>query len=134
MPAGCFQLFGEPPRHIGVHGRGRNKNGVASERLGDAVLAEQDGLRLRSIDDHADDDAGALGRFRRAFAAFAAGLEERASGGRRAVAADNIQPARLSDVAMPKPIEPSPITATGGFTISGISAFPRSFLVNLIPA
>src|SRR6187397_1299110 len=33
-------------------------------------------------------------------------------------------PARRSEVAMPKPIEPSPMTATRGFAVSGIAAFP----------
>ena len=33
------------------------------------------------------------------------------------------KPARLSEVAMPKPIEPSPMTATRGFLVSGIRRF-----------
>src|ERR1700730_5107432 len=37
------------------------------------------------------------------------------------------KPARLSEVAMPKPIEPSPMTATRGFgvMVSGMRHFPR---------
>ena len=40
VPAGCFQLFGEPPRDIRVHRRRRNKYGVLGECFGDALLAE----------------------------------------------------------------------------------------------
>src|SRR5215475_12025273 len=40
------------------------------------------------------------------------------------------KPARLSEVVMPKPIEPSPITATGGFSVAAIW---RS-LVSSLPA
>src|SRR5260370_29271338 len=38
------------------------------------------------------------------------------------------KPARRSEVAMPNPIEPSPITATLGFTDSGIRRSLRNFL------
>src|SRR5215471_577795 len=40
------------------------------------------------------------------------------------------KPARLSELAMPKPIEPSPITAIFGFPDSGMRQIPIGFLLH----
>ena len=115
MPAGGLQLLGEPARDVRVHGGGGDEHGVLGQRLGDAVLAEQDGLGLRGVDDHADHD---VGRLRAAsagvFAPWPPSATNRATASAETSQPVTSKPARRSEVAMPKPIEPRPITATRG--------------------
>ena len=77
--------------------------------------AEQDGFGLRGVDDDTDDDVGPLGRFRRRRRANTAVRDEPRDGVIRTSQPVTSNPARRSEVAMPKPIEPSPMTAMRGF-------------------
>ena len=89
MPAGRLQLLCQPPRDVGVHGRGGDEHRILGQRLGDAVLAEQNGFGLRGVDDHADDDVGRPGGLRRRPGALAAvGDEPRHRVGRDVAAGD----------------------------------------------
>ncbi len=75
--------------------------------------------------------SAAFRRLRRRFGAVAAVGHEPRHGIRRDVAAGDLEPARRSEVAMPNPIEPSPMTAMRGFADFGHAAIPRWFLVVL---
>ena len=97
---------------------------LLGKRFGDAVLAEQNGFGLGGVDDHADDDVGLFRRFRRRPGALAAIGHEPLTASAETSQPVTSNPARLSEVAMPKPIEPSPITAMRGFADAGHAAFP----------
>src|SRR5438874_41283 len=72
VPAGRLQLLGETSRHVWIHRSRRQEDAVLRHGFGDAILAEQDRLGLRGIDDDTDDDIGALGGFGRRLGADAA--------------------------------------------------------------
>ncbi len=86
-----FELFRQPARHVGVHGCGGDEYRVLCERLGDAVLAEQNGFGLRGVDDHADDDICLACGLRRGLCATSAFRDEPRHGIGRDVAAGDIK-------------------------------------------
>jgi hypothetical protein len=72
MPPRGLQLLGEPSSDIRVHGRRRDEHGILGQRLDDAFLAEQNGVGLGGIEDHADDNLGLVSCLRRRVSALAA--------------------------------------------------------------
>src|SRR5712664_280881 len=87
MPAAGFQLLGQPPRHVRIHGRGGDEHGILGQGFGNAVLAEQNGFGLRGVDDHADDNVGRLCGLRRCLGAAPAVSDKPGDGVSRDIAA-----------------------------------------------
>jgi hypothetical protein len=91
MAASCFELLGQTPRDIRIHGRGRNKDSALGQRFRDTARTKQNGLGLRGIDHHANDNVGILGGFRRCLGALAAIGDEAGDAVGRDVAAGHFK-------------------------------------------
>ncbi len=129
-PARGFEPRAKSARDLRVHGRGRDEHGALLQGLARAPGPEQHRLGLAALTTTEITTSRAFGRQRggpRHQPAFLAELLQRRGG--HVAAPPTSKPLRRSDWAMPKPIEPRPITATRrGSDMDGLSwrcATPR---------